>query len=84
MTMKVRQNFYEYTVTVYYEDDRKCETKHGVTLAYSYREALQTLIRYYGEDDLCSVSLSPVEDGEVYEFEWNSGNSFDIAIMSKK
>lgn len=78
--MKEQKWYYEYIVSVWYEDMPATEKKYGVVPAYNYAEAARKLADYYGEDHICDIKMSAVEDGEVYEFNYYNGNTFRLDV----
>lgn len=57
--------YYEYKVSVYYEDEGKTQEETGIVAGQSYGEALSQLIEYYGENDTENVYLSCLSDSPL-------------------
>ncbi len=57
----------EYEVEFYNEIEGKMEYIKGVTMAESFTDAMQKIENYYG-DELNKVTITLLEEAEVYEF----------------
>lgn len=57
----------EYEVEFYNEIEGEMEYIKGVTMAESFSDAMQKIENYYG-DELNKVTITLLEEAEVYEF----------------
>lgn len=57
----------EYEVEFYNEIEGEMEYIKGVTMAESFSDAMQKIENYYG-DELNKVTITLLEQAEVYEF----------------
>lgn len=64
----------EYKINMWDEFVGKSKTVYGVTLAKSYTEAMDNIEKYYG-DSIIEISLYPLENNSVYEFNWDEDDN---------
>lgn len=56
---------YEFKVLEYNETDDESRWQHGYLMANSYKDALDQLIAYFGEEALENVQLTMVSNSEL-------------------
>lgn len=59
---------FEYEVTIYDSLDREITKRHGVTIAKSYKKAVEFIEKYY-EEELIDITITSLEESSIYEFE---------------
>ncbi len=64
----------EYKINMWNEFEGKSKIVYGVTLAKSYIEAMDNIEKYYG-DSINEISLYPLENNSVYEFNWDEDDN---------
>ena len=79
--------YYEYIIKVWNDIDDKEEVRSGVVPAENAVKALDELQSYYGDCIEDVMTLKPILDGKVFDFQFvtNEFNtSFDFDINPKK
>lgn len=56
--------FYHYIVEYWDQLDEKMRTDHGFMREDSYANAVQEISKWYGEDQIESLNISILEDGD--------------------
>lgn len=76
--------YYEYTVEVFDEINRKEERRSGVVPAKSMSDAVAQLEKYYGCELMSLEMLKPITEGILFDFqEANNDSDFDYVISRK-
>ena len=83
--------FYQYKIKVAIEVEAidhyqyKEVIKNGVIPANTYIEAIQSLVNYYGDDNIVNIlCLKAVFEGDLFEFEnANDEPDFDYKVVKK-
>ena len=73
--------FYTFKATYYNDIDNKEEKLKGFTIGESYHDAMEQLIKFYGELELMSVTLAPFTSSNLIEFR---EEDFDIYKLARK
>lgn len=54
-----------FNISYFDADDKETRNEHGIIAAHTYKDAMNELTGYYGENDLVEVLLFPMTDDNI-------------------
>lgn len=54
-----------FNISYFDPDEEETRYEHGIVAAHTYKDAMNELSEYYGEDDLVEVLLFPMTDDNL-------------------
>ena len=70
----MEERYFEYEVKYFDECDRKDQICRGVTSARYIKDAISNIAEFYGEENISSLQVYPLNPSPVYEFSYAENN----------